>query len=111
MKRLLSLCALSFGLVSLSALADDQEAAGKNYIGHGVVALKQGSPFPNPPHCGYDAQQRAKTIAIQSAQEKCILDGKDKCTLRMARIVKNGELRCEDVPDERCGGIPIFWYS
>lgn len=61
------------------------------------------APVPEEYGCDSSIEEKQMRQAELDALAKCEADGEEHCRLHQIKIIKTGELRCEDIPGRDCG--------
>lgn len=85
-----------------ASLLEGLSQFGTKFVSHRVRFAASEAPIPEEYDCDPAAIEQKKLEAEQEALAKCEASGEKHCRLHRSVIVKNGELKCGDVPGRSC---------
>lgn len=85
-----------------ASLLEGLSQFGTKFVSHRVRFAASEAPVPEEYNCDSAAEEQKRQEAEQEALAKCEASGEKHCRLHRSVIVKNGELKCGDVPGRSC---------
>lgn len=72
------------------------------FVSKTVYFAASTAPVPEEYDCSAEIEEKQMRQAEREAIAKCEVRGEEHCRLHQIKIVKKGELRCQDIPGRDC---------